>query len=391
MLQGFCKWISVFVLIGGLSLIMMGCNSSFSQKIVDTFIEDEYISSFYGKGIQVECVDGKPVQTIEFTEWKDGPNNYRIDTVNNLEKNYYEVFSGNDIEKESERINIRYIYKKDELQIYYPERNEYLVKSMTLIDAAQSMMEQGINILTVDGSAKTYTMSIISKINQHYDVEIENDVKLNGIKTQHIIAIPKERKSDNEKLELWIDQATWLIIKEREQVGNYMIDYEYLEYKVNPRIDKNTFDTTVKEGATEGHLGPNMERVNKSILMKEAPCHLEGAAYYLPQGDKLALVSCKYVEYYNMAKGIVTLTYHTNNGRQIVVQNMPPYKIYSELDMGYEKLVINGLNCQYYEGEGDKGIRILSDDVICDIYVNNSVITKNELIAYTKLLKKLES
>ena len=173
---------------------------------------------------------------------------------------------------------------------------------MTLIDAAQSMMEQGINILTVDGSAKTYTMSIISKINQYYDVEIENDVKLNGVKTQHVIATPKERKSDNEKVELWIDQATWIIIKEREEVGNYMIDYEYLEYKVNPDIDENTFDTTVKEGATEGHLGPNMERVNKSITMREAPCYLEGAAYYLPQGDELALVSSKYVEYYNITR-----------------------------------------------------------------------------------------
>lgn len=391
MLQGFCKWVNVLVFAGGLSILMTGCGSSISQQIMDTFIEDEYICSFYGKGVQVECVDGMPIQTTEFTEWKDGNSNYRIDVTSSLERNYYKVFSGNDTEKESESIDIRYIYKDDKLQIYYPEKNEYLVKNITLIDATQSLMKQGINTLTVDDSAKTYTMSIISRINQDYDVEIEDDVKLNGVKTQHVIAIPKDQKNFNEKLEIWIDQSTWLIIKEHEEVGNYMFDYEYLEYKINPSIGKKTFDMTVKEGATEGQLGPKLERVDKAIPVKEAPSYLEGAVYYLPQGEKLALVSCKYIEYYNLAKGIVTFTYHTASGREILVENRPPDKIYNQIDIGYEKLAINGVNCQYYENESGKAIRILSDDVICEISVRNSEITKNELIAYTKLLKKLKS
>lgn len=379
------KILKVATAIAVISISTTGCSTYFVQDVVETVAHAEKIETFYGKGIQVEYIGDELVQSINFTEWKGHNGNYRTDTINMIQKDYYEeVFNTNVNEDQVKNgaisLETSYIYNNKEVVIYYPENNKCIIRNMNLEDNVQDSMAQGVNSLILNGSAREYTMSLISELNHYYDVTIEDDVKLNGRNTQHIIAIGRREGGDAERKEYWIDQQNWLIVKIVEYQGNYKMGFEYTEYQINGHILEEHFNTDFKEKANVEYIGPNLEIKKEELTLEEAKNKFNRPIYYLEASDSIQSESIKYIQTVTRPNGMITLTYTVDGNKKVIIENERTYQIDENLDLGYEEIDINGQKARYHEIGQQKYVQLTASETTCNIYVKNSEITKEELI-----------
>lgn len=396
MLQGVWKYIGVMILLGGLSVGLVGCSGLFSQDIMDILLKEEYIDSFYGKGVERQIVNDRVVGEAKFSEWKKGNDKYRVDMAVELE-----TYAGERSEGDNKRatqakvLNLQYIFNNDCIVFYNPDENRYFIKKSTLEDLVKENVAKGINVLTINDSAKEFTMSYISNLTQNFNIEVEDDVKINGRNTQHLIAVGKTQDYRDARKEVWIDQSTWLILKRREQQGNYAIEYEYLDFQINPRLDEKLFDITMNEDAKVEEFEEELYKIKKDIQIEEIPSYFGNTCYRFIENDDLELVSVKYIEGLEGAEGriggIVALTYKTKEGIEILVDNLPVNSVSAEFETSEKKVKIGELDALYYEKSNIKLIRLVHPDVVCDVYVRNDKISKEELIEYAKRLKVIKN
>lgn len=368
-----------------ISMSTAGCSTYFVQDVVEAVAHSEKIETFYGKGVQAEYVGDELVQSIDFTEWKGHNGNYRTDTVNRIQKDYYkEVFNtqvdDTKVQEDTIRLETQYIYNDKEVVIYYPESNECIIRNVNLEDNVQESMMQGVNSLIVNGSAREYTMSLISELNHRYDVTIEDDIKLNDRYTQHLIAVAREKGDDAERKEYWIDQQNWLIVKMVEYQGNYKMEFGYTEYQINSHISEEHFNTDFKENTKVEYIGPNLELEKEELTLEEAKNKFNRPIYYIQENEKIKSESIKYIQTMTRPNGIIELVYTVNGTKKVIIENERTYQIDENLDLGYERININGQEARYHEIDGQKYVQLTASETTCNIYVKNSEITKEELI-----------
>ena len=233
MLQSVWKRIGAILLVSIMMVGVVQCICSLSNDISDTFLEEEHIQSFYGRGIQTESINGRIVSQIDFNEWKKGDSKYRLDTIVQIEKGALDIMDNQsqEVKDQTQELTEDEAHTKNEMDVehqqmifvdnclylLYPDKEEYYKKKSTLSDAVSESFAAGIDQLIDNGSAKEYTMQYLSSLTQNFNVQIEDDVKINGRNTQHIIAEGKTQDYIGIKEEVWIDQKTWLIIKVRDE------------------------------------------------------------------------------------------------------------------------------------------------------------------------------
>lgn len=384
MLKKYLWRIGVYLILGGIVSSLVGCNYFEAVDVFEPLSEEDEIYTFYGEGRQRVYLDGKLVQDTEFKEWKGTGKKYHSEADVELDKEFFEQCYGEApanelLEGNIVRINEEDTYNEEQLIVYEPYKDQYSIKTTSLADEVNPSVLLGINRALSAGGLKDYATTVINTLAKDYDLTIEDNVRINGRQTQHITAISKEL-GEKEVQEIWIDQNTWLILRERIQQGNYSYEFEYTGFKFNPRVDEDIFKVEIPHDANVVYLDNNLEKINEEVTLEEAVKRLGIPIFHLEEREGISLVSAKYIETISAIYGRVDLTYKTEEGKEVIVQNSPSSVLYEELDLGYEKIVVQGQEAIYREIGSMKFIEFSYEDTICDIYIKNSQMSKNELI-----------
>lgn len=384
MLKKYLWRIGVCLILGGIVSSVVGCNYFEVVHVFEPLSEEDEIYTFYGEGRQRVYLDGKLVQDTEFKEWKGTGKKYHSEADVELDKDFFEQCYGEApsdelLEGDIVRINEEDTYNDEQLIVYEPYKNQYSIKTTSLVDEVNPSVLLGINRALSTGGLKDYATTVINTLAKDYNLTIEDNVRINGRQTQHITAISKEL-GEKEVQEIWIDQNTWLISRERIQQGNYSCEFEYLDFEFNPRVDEDIFKVEIPHDANVVYLDNNLEKINEEVTLEEAVKRLGIPIFHLEEKEGISLVSAKYIETISAIYGRVDLTYKTEEGKEVIVQNSPSSVLYEELDLGYEKIVVQGQEAIYREIGSMKFIEFSDEDTICDIYIKNSQMSKKELI-----------
>lgn len=384
MLKKYLWRIGVCLILGGIGINLVGCNYFKSVNVFESLSGEDEIYTFYGQGRERIYLDGKLVQDTKFKEWKGTGKKYHSEAEMELDKDFFKQCYGEApadelLEGDIVRINERDTYNEEKLIVYEPYKKQYSIKTTSLADEVNPSVLLGINRALNAGGLKDYATKVINNLAKDYNLTIEDNVKINGRKTQHITAKSKEL-GEKEIQELWIDQNTWLILREYIQQGNYSCEFEYIDFKFNPRVDEDIFKVKIPSDANVVYLDNNLEKINEEMTLEEAVKHLGVPIFYLEEKEGVSLISVKYIETISAIYGRVDLTYKVEEGKEVIVQNSPSSLFYEKLDLGYEKIVVQGKQAIYREIGSIKFIEFINKDTICDIYIKNSQMDKKKLI-----------
>lgn len=367
-----------------------GCDSFISQNAMEILNQEEVVETFYGEGIQKIYMDHELVQEATSKEWKGKKGQYHNEVELRLDRDFYNQNYTDEVTEEMLQGDKVVLTEQDtvtdkELIVYLPYKNLYCIKSMSLVAKVSDDIRVGIDSILFLGSLKEYVMELIDAYEKEYVLTIEEDVRVNNYLTQHIIATPKD-KSSQERYEIWVDQNTWLIVKEIAQMGNVVSEFEYIEYELNSKIDEEVFKVNIPANANVEYVYDNLEKLNQVVTLDGAITLLGMPIFYLEEED-VDLVDTRYIESIDEEYGRVELTYVTQGGNKFIIRNSPSSPLYEKIQLGYEQIEVRGIKANYIETSSIKNIEFIDQGIICSVYIENGEMTKEELVNIVNHLK----
>lgn len=377
------RGIEMYLLIMGLIVNLTGCTYFKSIDVLQPLAEEE-IYTFYGEGRERLYLEDELIQEVSFREWKGRGKNYHSEAEIAIDQAFYEEYYEEAPPKELVKGDVailreEHTYNEEQMIVYLPHKNEYSIKEMSLVDDVRPRILLGINEVLNAGGLKDYAMAVMNQLAKEYTLAIQDNVKINGRQTQHITAISNDENS-NEVQEIWIDQNSWLIIKQRVKNGNYLQEFEYTKFLFNPKIDERLFQMDIPKDAQIVYIDNNLARVNEIINLDEATKRLGVPIFYLEEKQDITLKSTRYIERIDENGGHIKLVYTLADGREVVVENSPLCNVCEQIDLGYEEIVVQGKKASYQECGTIKLIEFVEENTLCEIYVKNSEIERRELI-----------
>lgn len=369
---------------------MTGCNYFISNDAIETFSQEKAIETFYGEGILKTYVDNELVKKGIVKEWKGKNGRYHNEVKVMVDREFYEQNYTDEITEEMLDGDKVILTEQDtvtdkELIIYIPYKDLYWIKSMSLVAEVTDDIRVGIDSILFSGTLKEYVMEWISFYEKDYILTIEEDVRMNNYMTQHIIAIPKDKKLA-EKHEIWVDQNTWLTVKEVVKSGNVTNEFEYVKYELNSKIDEEIFEVEIPTDAQIEYVYDNLEKLNKIVTLEEA-IELFGKPIFYLEEKSMQLLDSRYIESIDEQYGRVELTYMTPEGNKFIIRSSPSSPLYEKLHLDYEHIDIQGIKANYIETSSTKNIEFIAQDIICSVYIENNEMSKEQLIEIANNLK----
>lgn len=372
-----------------LMLLMTGCNIIQSSALFDTITKEEEVETFHGKYLQQAYLGGELIEVIDGEEWKGKGRKYHVIAEVKTKKEYVDEEITNDMELDDEFVlrNEEDIINGNQCLIYLPYQNKYYMKDISLVtEITEGISRAGISGVLETGYLKDYVMELISILEKDYSLSIEDDIRINGRLTQHVVAIPKDGTA-SERVELWIDQNTWLVVKELQAQGNSISTFEYTEFQLNSIINDKKFAISVPEGAEVEQINEGIEQLNEEVSLDEAVNRLGMNVYYFKEADKLKLSEMHYIEDSGAPKGRLESTYITDSGSKIIIGEEPITAYYKQVELDYEKINIKGMEVSYIETERSKIIMFTTDESVCHIRTQNSNMSKKEFLDLMEFLE----
>ncbi len=370
--------------------LLTGCGNWAVDDVMETFIEtDELVTSFYGEGISSQYLDDELLFEYNFKEWKGEGQDYRIEFKAYISDKYKKELNSELAKGDYEATEEIDVYHDNQIIAYVPDTDIYHIKPISLADEVDPAILDGINRVIYYGGPKEYALKTISDISKTHEVFIEDNKNLNGYTTQHLIAKPKAGNEAKGYVELWIDQDSWMIVKEKYVIGNLTNISEYQYFEINKKVDPNKFIMEIPQDAKVVRLSENLEKVKKEVSLEEAVQLLQVPVMHLEENNFTKLKSANYIEVSNELYAKIELIYLVE-GKEVLVESRPASSLQESLDFGYEKVRINDVEGIYVEKGAMKIIEFVKGKTLCDIYVKNSSLTKEELIYWAKKLKVFE-
>ena len=387
------KIIFVFPIILAFAVLLSGCNNIQSSALFDTITKEEEVETFHGKYLQQSYLDGELIEVISGEEWKGKGKKYRAVSEIKTKREYVNEEITEDMELDGGLVlrNEEDIINGNQCLIYLPYQDKYYMKDVSLAtEITEGISRTGINGALETGYLMDYVMELISILEKDYSLSIEDDIKLNGLVTQHVVAVPKDGNT-SERIELWIDQNTWLVVKELQAQGNSTATFEYTEFQLNSIINDRKFAISVPEGIEVEQIHEGIEQLNEEVTLDEAVKRLGMQVYYFKETDKLKLSEMHYIEDTGVPKGRLESTYITDSGSKIIIKEEPITAYYKQVDLDYEKVNIKGMEASYIETERSKIIMFTTDESICHILTQNSNMSKEEFLGLMEFLENKNS
>lgn len=391
MKEKYDKGIGIAIVIFYMLFQSTGCSYFTSSAAMEVFTREEQVETFYGEGMGKVYIDDQLIQEIEYKEWKGKNKKYHSEAEAVTKREFFDQYYNEEISEEMLNGDYVTLWEEDTVDdkqciVYLPHKNQYSIQTLSLEDEVTNNIRMGVDRILENGSFKDYVMELIDEYEKDYILSIDNDVRVNNYLTQHLTMIPKDQNKD-EKIQLWIDQNTWVIVKRVIEQGNYTEEAEYKKIELNPKINENLFKVEIPENADIQYLDKKFEKLNEKITVDEAAKRLGVPVFYLEEENGIKLLEAHYIESMNQQYGRVELTYIAEDGSQFIVQNSPSSELYEKISLGYEKIKIRDIEAIYVEMDTMKCIEFIKDGTICDIYIKNSEMSKEKLIELANKLK----
>ena len=376
-----CRIISTIGITLCIALLIVKCSGMDVATIADAFIQEEEIETFYGRYVTRHYNDGELYAEINAQEWKGKGKKYFNHSYSRAKKEYVDIgYTDEMLDGDFVVFDEQDTIVENQLIGYTSHINKYYIKDLTLeSEVKDNSYLIGINKVLQTGYLKDYVMELISYYDKDYILETENDIRIDGKLTQHVIATSK-KKGDLDKFEMWIDQDTWMVVKELITQGNFTKITEYTEFQLNPIISKKRFEVNIPQDAQIVRINEGLQEVNEKITLEQATEKLGISVYYLEQSDRLTLSEVHYIVDPARTYGRVEIIYILNDGSKIIVENIADVKSYTQDDSKMDTVWVKGHKARYTENEQSQRISFNDEACSCKIYTQNSSISKAEFI-----------
>lgn len=273
-----------------------GCNGL--KK--DTIIPGDVISkamtayekpkSYYGEAKMDMSENGKTTMNSTIKEWTDNSKNKIRRRVEVNSKEEGKVVSTNDGSK----------------MLIYMEKQK---KAMTM-KSGDEVSENGVDY-------KSQLMKELNGISKTHTLIYKGEETVNGFKTYHILAKPKQEKSLIGEVNYWIDKDNWFVVKNTSENANSKSSVEYIKLDFSPKFDDSLFTqklpSDVKIEQIDGKLNEN------KIDMKQAEKIAGKPILTLNEKAGYKLKSITYLDAKAVKHKEINQTYEKNGAEALIL------------------------------------------------------------------------
>ncbi|MFD3270386.1 outer membrane lipoprotein carrier protein LolA [Paenibacillus dendritiformis] len=226
------------------SVLISGCQSNLGfnlsgEQIVDKVLENGKESfSYYGESLSTTYENGKQKDSYLMKEWLDG---------------------------ESDRMRLEVTSEKDST-VTVNDGHQFIVWDQTGGEAFRMSVRGDSPPLTQREQMK----QMLEKLQATHDFETVGEEKVGKWNTIHFKAIAKKKDDLFQRMELWIDPKTWMMLKTVFESGPVRSESIYTKLDMSPSFDEDTFKLDIPEGISVLDLDPTMETRNVTLAEAEA-------------------------------------------------------------------------------------------------------------------------
>lgn len=119
--------------------------------------------------------------------------------------------------------------------------------------ASKEMVEsmQGLEMKT----SKHNTAKYLQDLSEDFNLKLAGEEKINGLNALHIVCEPKQMEDILGQEELWIEEDSWIILKQIKRKNNMTVETNLIELELNKELDSETFEYEIPDGVDIYNLG----------------------------------------------------------------------------------------------------------------------------------------
>ena len=266
----------------------------------DTIIPGDVISkamtayekpkSYYGEVKMETSENGKAAMNDTIKEWTDNSNNKIRRRTEVDSKESGKVVSTNDGSK----------------MLIYMEKEK---KAMTM-KANGDLTENSVDY-------KSQLMKGLNAISKTHTLIYKGEETVDGFKTYHILAKPKQEKSLIGEVNFWIDKDNWFLVKNTSENANTKSSMEYTKLDFSPKFDNSLFTQKLPSDVKIEQID---EKVNENkIDMKQAEKIAGKPILTLNEKSGYKLKSITYLDAKAVKHKEINQTYEKNGAEALVL------------------------------------------------------------------------
>ncbi|AKA68411.1 LolA family protein [Clostridium scatologenes] len=297
------KILAIFTIALITASLFQGCSSLKKDTIIPGEVINKAMSayekpkSYYAESKLEIYENGKLSETANIKEWTDNSSNrkrIRYEANFSISGKNISTNDGNKI-------------------LVYMEKDK---KAMS--------MKAGNTLSEINNDYKSNLMKQLSSISKTHDLTYKGEENINGFKTYHLYAKPKEKNSILGDMNYWIDESSWFLIKCTSESSNVKTGTEYTKIKFSPKLDNSLFTQNIPSDVKIEDIDSNTPKENK-IDMKEAEKIAEKPILTLKEASGYKLKSVTYTDVPGVKHKEIDQTYEKNGADQLILTTIVPY------------------------------------------------------------------
>lgn len=242
-----------------LTLVLGACSDpsvNYSpQEVIDQVLQDTTAVSSYIGEYKMDIGDGD-ISTVK--EWvKDGKR--RIELSSTTGEHFIIVNDGKSVTMFDVKANTVHVYESLE---------------------AESLPYQ---------SPKEQAQVLLNMVEDTHTISVEDEEKIVGRDTYHIVAKSLEEKSLIGDMEIWVDKENWIILKTISSSGDVSMTTEYTAIDYKSEVEDTLFTLDIPQDATVETIDTD-SYLPKQVTLEEAKATL-GSFLVLKEENGIALTT----------------------------------------------------------------------------------------------------
>lgn len=307
--------------------LFQGCGSLKKDTIIPGEVITKAMSayekpkSYYGEAKMEIYESGKLTETATIKEWADN-------TSNKIRRRY---------EMNSSTSGKNVSTNDGNKILVYMEKDK---KAMSM-KAPDSILEN-------TSDYKSQLMKQLSSISKTHDLTYKGEENINGFKTYHLYAKPKQKNSLIGEVNYWIDEENWFVVKCTSESSNAKTSTEYTKLKFSPKFDNSVFIQNIPSDVKVENIDENGPKEN-TIDMKQAEKVAGKPILILPENSGYKLKKVTYMDASGVKHREINQTYEKNGAEALILttivfyDNKVPEKDKSKID-GEKDITVRGRN-----------------------------------------------
>ncbi|MBG9791484.1 hypothetical protein ABD76_02670 [Paenibacillus dendritiformis] len=297
------------------SFLVSGCRSNLGfnlsgEQIVDKMLENGKESfSYYGESLSITYENGKQQDSYLMKEWLDG---------------------------ETDRMRLEVTSAKDST-VTVNDGHQFIVWDQTGGEAFRMSVRGDSPPLTQREQMK----QMLEKLQATHDFETVGEEKVGEWNTIHFKAVAKKKGDLFQRLELWIDPKTWMMLKSVFESGPLRTESVYTKLDMSPRFTEETFTLDIPDDIPVRYLDDSM--MTKTVTLEQAEAALGGTFLQCREDGVKLMEVYMYDLQENLDRTEISLNYWKDDKPYLTLSvSTSPEGAGREPEYGMEKVQVRG-------------------------------------------------